>query len=152
MSDGGMAERTVVPARMVHKLPDSVSDGPAVDSGLSCLGTRNRMISVAIHENPFPVTLLKLVMSEALVQGSLAYTAEDYRAVIDLMAKGHYDTGWVSHIPIDQWPSPSGPDTRADRRVSGPADSDRAGRNHAGWCGVLMNIAKGAGSRTSCGW
>ncbi len=205
MSDGGMGERTVVPARMVHKLPDSVSDElgalvepmsvayhaaklgdvstgdtavvfgagpvgiglwfalrglgveditvvepaparreaigrlgatdvidpteadpahyvqqrtshrgadavydaagvqPAVESGLSCLGTRKRMISVAIYENPFPVTLLKIVMSETLVQGSLAYTAEDYQAVIDLMASGHYDTtGWVSHVPIDQ--------------------------------------------------
>lgn len=205
MSDGGMAERTVVPERMVHVLPDSVSDelgalvepmavayhaaklgdvppggsavvfgaGPvgiglwfalrglgidditvvepaparraalrglgaqhvidpaetdpaehvqqhtggrgadavydaagaqaAVESGLSCLGTRKPMVSVAIYEHPFPVTLLKLVMSEALVRGSLAYTAEDYRAVIDLMARGHYDTtGWVSHIPIGQ--------------------------------------------------
>lgn len=205
MSDGGMAERTVVPARMAHKLPDSVNDelgalvepmsvayhaaqlgevstgatavifgaGPigiglwfalrglgveditvvepaparreaigrlgasdiidptktdpahyvqqrtghrgadavydaagvqsAVESALSCLGTRKRMISVAIYEKPFPVTLLNLVMSEALVQGSLAYTGEDYRAVIDLMASGHYDTtGWVSHVPIDQ--------------------------------------------------
>ncbi|MBQ6644536.1 MAG: zinc-binding dehydrogenase, partial [Saccharopolyspora sp.] len=82
---------------------DAAGAQAAVESGLSCLGTRKPMVSVAIYEHPFPVTLLKLVMSEALVRGSLAYTAEDYRAVIDLMARGHYDTtGWVSHIPIGQ--------------------------------------------------
>jgi (R,R)-butanediol dehydrogenase/meso-butanediol dehydrogenase/diacetyl reductase len=33
---------------------------------------------------------------------TLCYTADDYRAVIDLMANGHYDTsGWVETIPID---------------------------------------------------
>jgi (R,R)-butanediol dehydrogenase/meso-butanediol dehydrogenase/diacetyl reductase len=82
---------------------DAAGVEAAVDAGLSCLGARKRMVSVAIYEKPFPVTLLKLVMNESLVQGSLCYTADDYRDVIALMARGHYDTtGWVSHIPIGQ--------------------------------------------------
>jgi (R,R)-butanediol dehydrogenase / meso-butanediol dehydrogenase / diacetyl reductase len=40
-------------------------------------------------------------MREARIQGTLCYTAEDYRAVIELMARGHYDTtGWVETIAM----------------------------------------------------
>jgi (R,R)-butanediol dehydrogenase/meso-butanediol dehydrogenase/diacetyl reductase len=51
---------------------------------------------VAIYQTP----LLNLVLRERWIQGTLCYTADDYRAVIDLMASGHYDTtGWVETIP-----------------------------------------------------
>ena len=34
-------------------------------------------------------------------RGSMCYTGDDYRVVIDLMARGHYDTtGWVDTIPL----------------------------------------------------
>jgi len=40
-------------------------------------------------------------LREARIQGTLCYTGDDYRAVIDLMARGHYDTtGWVEKIPM----------------------------------------------------
>ncbi len=60
-------------------------------------------MAVAVYEQPVETELIKLIRNETLIQGSLCYTAVDYRAVIDLMARGHYDTtGWVSHVPIEQ--------------------------------------------------
>jgi len=42
-----------------------------------------------------------LVLRERRIQGTICYTGEDHRAVIDLMAGGHYDTsGWVETIPL----------------------------------------------------
>jgi (R,R)-butanediol dehydrogenase/meso-butanediol dehydrogenase/diacetyl reductase len=41
-------------------------------------------------------------MNESRIQGSLCYTSADFAAVIDLMARGMYDTtGWVTPIAID---------------------------------------------------
>ncbi|MCI2422765.1 2,3-butanediol dehydrogenase [Saccharopolyspora sp. K220] len=75
----------------------------SISSALSCLAARRRLVAVAIYEQPVRTELLKLIMNESLIQGSLCYTSVDYRAVIDLMARGHYDTtGWVTHIPIEQ--------------------------------------------------
>lgn len=39
--------------------------------------------------------------NESRVQGSLCYTSEDYRAVIELMGRGHHDpTGRVEKIAM----------------------------------------------------
>ncbi|GAA0502620.1 alcohol dehydrogenase [Saccharopolyspora subtropica] len=86
---------------------DAVFDAAGVEAsvaaGLSCLGARKRLVAVAIYEHPLKTELTKLVMNESMIQGSLCYTSDDYRAVIDLMARGHYDTtGWVTHVPIGQ--------------------------------------------------
>jgi (R,R)-butanediol dehydrogenase/meso-butanediol dehydrogenase/diacetyl reductase len=82
---------------------DAAGVEASVEAALSCLGARKRLVSVAIYERPLPTTLLKLVLSESQIQGSLCYTAEDFRSVIELMARGHYNTdGWVSHIGLDQ--------------------------------------------------
>ncbi len=57
------------------------------------------MVSVAIYEKPLTTPLLNLVMNESRIQGSLCYTADDFEAVIALMAQGAYDTtGWVTSI------------------------------------------------------
>jgi hypothetical protein len=46
-------------------------------------------------------TSIQLVLREARIQGALCYTGDDYRAVIDLMARGHHDTtGWVEQIAM----------------------------------------------------
>ena len=51
---------------------------------------------MAIYESPLETPLIQLVLREARIQGTICYTGDDYRAVIDLMARGHYDTaGWV---------------------------------------------------------
>jgi (R,R)-butanediol dehydrogenase/meso-butanediol dehydrogenase/diacetyl reductase len=72
------------------------------EAALECVGERRPLISVAIYQTPLVTPLLNLVLRERRIQGTLCYTADDYRAVIDLMASGHYDTtGWVETIPID---------------------------------------------------
>jgi (R,R)-butanediol dehydrogenase/meso-butanediol dehydrogenase/diacetyl reductase len=82
---------------------DAAGVEASVESALDCLGARKRLISVAVYERPIITTLLKLVLAETQIQGSLCYTSEDFISVIDLMAAGHYETdGWVSHIGLDQ--------------------------------------------------
>ncbi|MBN6038011.1 2,3-butanediol dehydrogenase [Amycolatopsis sp. 195334CR] len=82
---------------------DAAGVRAAVDTALDCLGHRKHLVSVAIYERPLETSLIKLVMSESGIRGSLCYTARDYAAVIDLMAGGHYDTtGWVEHIPLNK--------------------------------------------------
>jgi (R,R)-butanediol dehydrogenase/meso-butanediol dehydrogenase/diacetyl reductase len=68
---------------------------------LESLGERRPLISVAIYDKPLPTPLLNLVLRERRIEGTICYTSVDYRAVIELMDKGHYDTtGWVDTIPI----------------------------------------------------
>lgn len=82
---------------------DAAGVEAGVESALDCLGARKRLVSVAIYERPLSTTLLKLVLSESQMQGSLCYTSEDFTSVIDLMAAGHYNTdGWVTHIGLDE--------------------------------------------------
>lgn len=81
---------------------DAAGVAPAVGTALACVGARRPMISVAIYEKPLTTPLLNLVMNESRIQGSLCYTAADFEAVIDLMARDAYDTtGWVTAIAID---------------------------------------------------
>jgi len=80
---------------------DAAGVAPAVQTALECLGERRTLVSVAIYEKPIPTPLLNLVLRERRIQGTICYTGDDYRAVIDLMAKGHYNTtGWVETIAL----------------------------------------------------
>ena len=80
---------------------DAAGVAPAVESALECVGERRPLISVAIYDKPLPTPLINLVLRERRIQGTICYTGDDYRAVIDLMAQGHYDTtGWVDTIPL----------------------------------------------------
>lgn len=82
---------------------DAAGVRDSVEAGIACLAHRRHMVSVAIYEKPLETSLINLVMRESAVRGSLCYTATDYTEVIDLMARGHYDTtGWVDHIPVDE--------------------------------------------------
>jgi (R,R)-butanediol dehydrogenase / meso-butanediol dehydrogenase / diacetyl reductase len=81
---------------------DAAGVAPAVQAALATVGARRPTISVAIYEKPLTTPLLNLVMNESRIQGSLCYTSADFAAVIDLMARGMYDTtGWVTPIAID---------------------------------------------------
>jgi len=81
---------------------DAAGVQPAIETALACLGATRTLVSVAIYERPLETPLLQLVLREARIQGTLCYTSADYRAVIDLMAAGHYDTtGWVETIAMD---------------------------------------------------
>ena len=80
---------------------DAAGVAPAIESALNCLGERRSLISVAIYEKPLVTPLINLVLRERRIQGTICYTADDYRSVIALMAQGHYDTtGWVDTIPL----------------------------------------------------
>ena len=80
---------------------DAAGVAPAIESALECLGERRPLISVAIYDKPLTTPLINLVLRERRIQGTICYTGDDYRAVIALMAQGHYDTtGWVDTIPM----------------------------------------------------
>ena len=80
---------------------DAAGVRPAVVTATASVGNGRPTVSVAIYETPIETPLINLVMNESRIQGSLCYTAEDYRAVIDLMGRGHYDTtGWVERIAM----------------------------------------------------
>jgi (R,R)-butanediol dehydrogenase/meso-butanediol dehydrogenase/diacetyl reductase len=82
---------------------DAAGVTPAVEAALACVGSRRPMVSVAIYEKPLSTPLLRLVMNESRIQGSLCYTADDFEAVIALMAQDAYDTtGWVTSIGLDE--------------------------------------------------
>ncbi|MCW2582123.1 MAG: D-arabitol-phosphate dehydrogenase [Klenkia sp.] len=81
---------------------DAAGVQASVETALACLGAARTMVSVAIYEKPLETSLIQLVLREARIQGTLCYTDEDYRAVLQLMAEGHYDTtGWVETIAMD---------------------------------------------------
>jgi (R,R)-butanediol dehydrogenase/meso-butanediol dehydrogenase/diacetyl reductase len=82
---------------------DAAGVAPAVESALNCLGERRTLVSVAIYEKPLPTPLINLVLRERRIQGTICYTSDDYKAVIDLMSKGHYVTeGWVEDVPLSR--------------------------------------------------
>jgi len=82
---------------------DAAGVRPAVEAALACLGPAKTMVSVAIYDRPLETPLIQLVLRETRIQGTICYTADDYRAVIDLMARGHYDfTGWVDKVPMSK--------------------------------------------------
>src|SRR4029078_2582028 len=71
---------------------DAAGVTPAVAAALASVGARTPTVCVAIYEKPLVTPLLNLVMNESRVQGSLCYTADDFEAVIALMARDAYHT------------------------------------------------------------
>jgi len=97
---------------------DAAGVAAAVESATTCLGERRPLISVAIYDKPLVTPLINLVLKERRIQGTLCYTADDYRAVIDLMSRGHYDTtGWVDTIPLSGVVEQGFEELRAGRRM-----------------------------------
>jgi len=97
---------------------DAAGVAAAVESATTCLGERRPLISVAIYDKPLVTPLINLVLKERRIQGTLCYTAADYRAVIDLMSRGHYDTtGWVDTIPLSGVVEQGFEELRAGRRM-----------------------------------
>ena len=95
------ADRRPTDGNGVDAAFDAAGVAPAVESALDCVGERRPLISVAIYDKPLSTPLINLVLRERRIQGTICYTGDDYRAVIDLMARGHYDTtGWVDTIPL----------------------------------------------------
>ncbi len=81
---------------------DAAGVGAAITSTLDSITPNGRVVIVALHERPMEFLWTNLVMAEAEVAGSLAYTPEDFDAVIDAMSRGVYDTtGWVQEVPME---------------------------------------------------
>lgn len=97
---------------------DAAGVAPAIESALNCVGERRPLISVAIYDKPLSTPLINLVLQERRIQGTICYTSDDYRAVIDLMAKGHYDTtGWVDTIALGDVVDGGFEELRAGRKM-----------------------------------
>lgn len=97
---------------------DAAGVQASVASALDCIGERRPLISVAIYDKPLATPLINLVLRERRIQGTICYTSEDYRAVIDLMSNGHYDTtGWVDTIPLSGVLEQGFEELRAGRRM-----------------------------------
>ncbi|OZD65513.1 2,3-butanediol dehydrogenase [Rhodococcus sp. 06-1460-1B] len=97
---------------------DAAGVAPAVESALDCVGERRPLISVAIYDKPLSTPLINLVLRERRIQGTICYTSDDYRSVIDLMAKGHYDTtGWVDTIALGDVVDGGFEELRAGRKM-----------------------------------
>lgn len=82
---------------------DAAGVGPAITSGIANLTPRGSLVVVALHGTAMQFNPTQLVMAETRLIGSLAYTQDDFAAVIDAMGRGIYDTtGWVDVIGLDE--------------------------------------------------
>lgn len=71
-------------------------------ASLGVLRPRGRAVSAAVHMSTVPV-FPSILLTEITWTGSLAYTSEDFTAVIEAMSNGDYRTdGWVTHVPLDE--------------------------------------------------
>ena len=97
---------------------DAAGVPASVNTALACIGERRPLISVAIYDKAISTDLIQLVLQERRIQGTICYTGDDYRAVIDLMAQGHYDfTGWVDTIPLSSVVEDGFEQLRAGKRM-----------------------------------
>ncbi|WP_030166061.1 MULTISPECIES: 2,3-butanediol dehydrogenase [Actinomycetes] len=105
---------------------DAAGVAPAVESALNSVGERRPLISVAIYDKPLPTPLINLVLRERRIQGTICYTSDDYKAVIALMATGHYDTtGWVDTIALSDVIDGGFEELRAGRKMKLLVDPTR---------------------------
>lgn len=97
---------------------DAAGVAATVSAAVNCLAPDAPLVAVALYGAPVATDLTRLLVSESRIRGSLAYTADDFDAVIGLMARGHYDTtGWVEHIALDDLVEVGIPELRAGRRI-----------------------------------
>ncbi|MFM0313024.1 2,3-butanediol dehydrogenase [Paraburkholderia sp. RL17-383-BIF-A] len=97
---------------------DAAGVPAAVATALDCLGEQRSLVSVAIYDKPIQTPLLSAVLRERRIQGTICYTGDDYKAVIDLMAQGHYETtGWVETVPLSGVLTQGFEELRAGRKM-----------------------------------
>ncbi len=76
-----------------------------VETAMSCIAARGRVIVLGVHKSPVRIDSHLLMTSEAAILSSLAYSREDFEAVIELSARGAFPLDrWVEHISLDQVP------------------------------------------------
>jgi (R,R)-butanediol dehydrogenase/meso-butanediol dehydrogenase/diacetyl reductase len=61
---------------------------PGLDTAIDALAVRGRLVVVAIHPQPRPVSLFRLFWRELTVMGARVYERADYERAVDLVAAG----------------------------------------------------------------
>jgi (R,R)-butanediol dehydrogenase / meso-butanediol dehydrogenase / diacetyl reductase len=80
---------------------DAAGVDPALTAALRVTRPNGTVVIVAHHETPLDLRSWSLISTETYLTGSLLYEPEDYRAVIEAMARGHYPLdGWVDTIGL----------------------------------------------------
>lgn len=81
---------------------DAAGVGAAIVSGIDALAPKGKVVVVGIHETSMELDPTSLLLGEAQIVASLVYTDDDYRQVIDGMARGDITSDeWVSHASLD---------------------------------------------------
>lgn len=81
---------------------DAAGVGAAIISGIAALAPQGKVVVVGIHEKSMELNPTSLLLGEAQIVASLVYTDEDYRHVIDGMARGEITTDeWVDHASLE---------------------------------------------------
>lgn len=76
--------------------------GVAVTQAIANLTPQGVLVIVALHEKEFAFNPTQFVFAENTIVGSIAYLAEDFRAVIEAMSEGRYTTeGWISTVQFE---------------------------------------------------
>lgn len=85
-----------------HVVFDAAGVGAAILAGVGALAPQGKIVVIGIHEQPMELNPTALLLGEAQIVASLTYTDDDYRQVIDGMARGEISVdGWVDHAPLD---------------------------------------------------
>ncbi|MEJ2889630.1 2,3-butanediol dehydrogenase [Actinomycetospora aeridis] len=81
---------------------DAAGVGAAILTGIGALAPQGKVVVVGIHEQAMELNPTSLLLGEAQIVASLVYTDDDYRHVIDSMARGEITgEGWVDHASLD---------------------------------------------------
>ncbi|MDT3444666.1 MULTISPECIES: 2,3-butanediol dehydrogenase [unclassified Pseudofrankia] len=102
----------------VDAVYDAAGVASVVQTALDCLAERRTLVCVAVYDEPVATSLLDVMMREKSIKGAVSFKSGDFPAVIDLMAKGYYDTtGWVETIPMTAVVSEGFEELRAGRKM-----------------------------------
>lgn len=81
---------------------DAAGVGAAILTGIGALAPQGRILVIGIHEQAMELNPTALLLGESQIVASLTYTDDDYRRVIEGMARGEVSAeGWVDHAPLD---------------------------------------------------
>lgn len=85
-----------------HTIFDAAGIGAAILTAVPALAPQGKVVVVGIHEQSMEINPTSLLFGEAQIVGSLTYSDDDYRRVIEGMARGEVSAeGWVDHAPLD---------------------------------------------------
>lgn len=81
---------------------DAAGVGAAILTGIGALAPQGKVLVIGIHEQAMELNPTALLLGESQIVASLTYSDDDYRRVIEGMARGEITAeGWVDHAPLD---------------------------------------------------